>query len=369
MNVLQINEQRGWRGGEQQASYLIRGLAKRGHNVVIAGRPNSEFLRSDHGGADLIRVSAPFLGEFDLWTAWKLAQAVKRYHIDILHAHTSHAHTAACLARILPSLGTPSTSSARVVVSRRVDFPPRKGAVNRWKYNQPDRIVAVSNFIAQVMRDYGADPAKLTVVHSATDPTRFNVEPLPRAALGVPEGVPLLGNVAALVGHKDHQTLLAAIPLVLRKLPDLHLVCVGEGKLRPAIEAQIAELDIGDHVHLLGHRDDVPRILRALDAFVLSSKEEGFGGAALEGMASGVPVVSTAAGGMSETVMHEKTGLLVPIRNPEALANAILRIFHEPNLAATLVQNGKRLANEDFCVDRMVEGNLAVYHELLGLTE
>lgn len=366
MNVLHINEQRGWRGGEQQSSYLIRGLVKRGHFVVISGRPDSEFLRSAHGGAKLTRVAAPFFGEFDLWTAWKLARAVKRYRIDILHAHTSHAHTAACLARIL---GTPGARPAKVVVSRRVDFPPRSGLINRWKYSLPDRIVCVSNFIAKVMREYGADASKLAVVHSGTDPSRFEAAPLSRSALGVPEGVPLLGNVAALAGHKDHATLLSAVPLLLRELPDLHLVCVGEGELRPQIEARIAALGIGDRVHLLGHRNDVPRILRALDVFVLSSKEEGFGGAALEGMASGVPVVSTAAGGMSETVMHEKTGLLVPIRNAEALAKAILRIFREPDLAQSLVANGKRLASEDFCVDRMVEGNLAVYHELLGLVK
>lgn len=361
MNILHINEQQGWRGGEQQSSYLIRGLVRRGHNVVIAGKPESEFLTVDHGSPEIMRVPAPFIGEFDVWTAWTLARAVRRYRVDILHAHTSHAHSAACMAQMLARQG-------RVVVSRRVDFPPRTGWINRWKYSRPDMFVAVSNYIANVMRTYGIEEARLRVVHSATDPSRFDVPPLSRTELGVPENAPLLGNVAALVGHKDHANLLAAMPLVLRELPNLRLIIVGEGELRPAVERQIAELGIGPSVRLLGHRSDVPRILRTLDAFVLSSKEEGFGGACLEAMACGLPVVSTAAGGMPETVIHEKTGLLVPIRDPQALAAAIVRVFHESDFAERLGAQARQQVHERFTTDHMVMGNLAVYEEVLAHT-
>ena len=359
MNVLHISEQRGWRGGEQQAGYLIRGLAQRGHTVVVAGRAGSPFLESDHGAPAIVRVPAPFLGEFDLWTAALLARAVKRHAIDVLHAHTSHAHTAACLARRLARRG-------KVVVSRRVDFAPRKGSLNRWKYAQPDMIVCVADYIADVLRAYGIPESRLAVVHSGIDPARFDVEPLPRSALGVPERVPLLGNVAALVGHKDHANLLTAMPLLLRELPDLRLIIVGEGELRAQLEAQITQLGLARAVTLLGYRDDVPRILRALDAFVLSSRMEGFGGVCSEAMACGLPVVSTAAGGMPETVIHEQTGLLAPTRHPKALAAAVVRIFREPDLARRLAANGKRQAIERFSHHRMVDGNLAVYAEVLA---
>lgn len=315
MNVLHINEQRGWRGGEQQAGYLIRGLAQRGHNVLIAGRPETPFIQSDHGIGPITKITAPFLSEFDVYTAAVIARAVRSHNVDIIHAHTSHAHTIACIARAIARRG-------KVVVSRRVDFPPRNTPFNRFKYSLPDSFVAVSTCIARVMREFGIQEARLDVVHSGTDASRFNVDPIPRAQLGVPDGVPLLGCVAALVGHKDHATLLDAMPLILRRIPELRLILIGEGPLRTRIEAQINTLSIGHAVSLLGHRSDVPRILKALDAFVLSSKEEGFGGAALEAMACGLPVVSTDAGGMSDTVVHEKTGLLVPIRDPQALAQA-----------------------------------------------
>ncbi len=358
MNVLHIDEQRGWRGGEQQAAYLIRGLAQRGHAALVAGRTNEPFVGYDYGEEPIARIPAPFLGEVDLWTAWRLAKAVRRFNIDILHAHSSHAHTLACLARHLAGQG-------KVVVSRRVDFAPSNAPFSRWKYRLPDRIVAISNRIADVLRQFGVDEARLRIVHSCIDPARFDVAPLPRDELGVPEGVPLLGNVAALVGHKDHATLLAAMPAVLSALPDLHLVIAGEGKLRPDVESLIAGLDIGGSVHLLGYRNDVPAILRTVDAFVLSSKEEGLGTSVLDAMACGLPVVATAGGGIPEMVEHERTGLLAPVQAPEALADAIVRVFREPNLAAALGSNGQALVHERFTVDKMVEGNLRVYEELI----
>jgi glycosyltransferase involved in cell wall biosynthesis len=357
MNVLHINEQRGWRGGEQQASYLIRGLAQRGHNVFIAGRPGCPFIQSDHGVDGIVKIGAPFFSEFDVYTAAVIARAVRRHAVDILHAHTSHAHTVACIARAIAGRG-------KVVVSRRVDFAPRNNPFNRWKYSLPDAFVAVSSCIARVMREFGIRESRLTVVHSGTDASRFNVDPIPRAQLGVADGAPLLGCVAALVGHKDHAILIDAAPFMLRRLPQLRLLLIGEGRLRPRIEAQIASLNLGQSVTLLGHRPDVPRILRALDAFVLSSKEEGFGGAALEAMACGLPVVSTDAGGMSETVVHEKTGLLVPVGDSQALADAVVRVFTEPLLVERLRANLPDQVDH-FSIDRMIEGNLALYHRLL----
>ncbi len=358
MNILHIDEQRDWRGGEQQASYLIRGLAAEGYHNLAAGRPDGKFLNADHGDPSLVRVTAAFRGELDLLSARQLARAVREYDVDILHAHTSHAHTMACLASAFARKGT-------VVVSRRVDFAPRKHMFNRWKYALPDKIICVAAYIADILRAFGVENSRLAVVHSGIEPARFEVPPIGRAELGVPEGAPLIGNVAALVGHKDHTTLLAAMPLVLKHIPEAHLVIVGEGGLRPQLERQIAELALDDRVHLLGYRTDVPNILRALDLFVMSSKEEGFGGVCSEAMCCGVPVVATAAGGLPETVVHHKTGLLVPIRNPEALAAAIVRMFGEPELARALANTGERQARERFSAQRMVEGNLAVYEELL----
>ncbi len=359
MNILHIDEQRTWRGGEQQASYLMRGLVKRGHTCVLAGRPDTPFTNTGHGGAEIPQVMAPFRGEIDLWTARTLAQAVKHYDIDILHAHTSHAHTAACLACRLAGRG-------KVVVHRRVDFPPKAKIINRWKYRLPDHYIAVCQRVAEVMEAFGTPASKISVVHSSIDLARFDVDPIGRGALGIPEGIPLLGNVAALVGHKDQANLLAAMPRVLKAIPELRLVIAGEGELRPALEKQIAELGIGHCVTLLGNRDDVPRILRTLDAFVLSSYAEGIGGCTIEALACRLPVVATAAGGVGEVIENEVTGLLVPVRDADALAEAIIRLFKEEALAKQLAAKGEARVHEQFTVETLVDKTIRVYESLLA---
>ncbi len=361
MRILHLDEQRGWRGGEQQASYLIRGLSLRGHFVAVAGRADSEFLRREHGLQNLTRLACPFRGELDPSTVWRLAQAVKRLDIDILHAHTSHAHSLACLARAFAGRG-------HVVVTRRVDFVPKPGFFNRRKYAMPDRIACVSHCIAGILREFGVPESRLSVINSAQDPARFDVTPCSRAELGLPEDAPLFGNVGAFVGHKDHATLIRAFRKVKENLPEAHLALVGDGELRTEIETGIASAGVAGSVTLLGYRKDVPRILPVFDAFVLSSKQEGFGGVCAEAMFSGVPVVSTDAGGMIETVKPGITGLMVPKENPAALAAAMLRIIQDPDLAAELADRAMGYVHEHLTADRMVENYIALYETMLRET-
>ena len=360
MNILHIDEQRTWRGGEQQASYLIRGLSECGHKAYLAGRPGSAFLTQDHGCMIHGIIPAAFRGEFDPATLLPLARAIGRYDIDIVHAHTSHAHSYACLACKFARRG-------KAIVSRRVDFSPRKGILNRKKYACPDHYVAISEKIGDVLRNYGIPGNKLTVVHSGIEPGRFNVAPMSREEIGVPQDAFLFGNVAALVGHKDHATLIAAMPAVVQVFPGARLVIAGEGALRARLEAQIRELGVEDVVQLLGFRKDVPRLLRTFDAFVLSSREEGLGTAVLEAMACRLPVVAAPGGGIPEMVKHETTGLLADaIEDPASLARQMVRLIEDQSLAARLAGAGHAMMHEGFTAERMVEGNLAIYEKVLA---
>lgn len=359
MHSLHIDEQNGWRGGEQQAYYLVEGLRARGHRVTIVGRPGSPFLTRTSPIDGVDSIALPLRNEFDLLSAWRIARYVKKNEIDILHAHTSHAHTIALLAQRLGRRG-------RVVVSRRVDFVPRHDWLTKQKYIAPDRVVAISEKIADVMLDLGVPKDRLSVVHSGINPQRVQITPIPRTDLGVADADPLIGNVAALVGHKDHHTLIDAMPHVLRELPRAQLLIAGEGSLRSAIEQQIESLGLTEVVHLLGYRDDVPGILTALDLFVMSSSEEGLGTTVLDAMAAGIPVVATAAGGIPEMVRDAETGLLSPVKDPQALAQNIVRMWTEPALRLGCAERARIRVNAEFSVEQMVEGNLAVYRELVG---
>lgn len=359
MKILHLDEQRGWRGGEQQASWLIQASAAKGHELWIAGRPDSRFLASDHGGAALTRITLPFWAEFDLYTAWRLAQAVYEHDIDIIHAHTSHTHALACLARLFARRGA-------VVVSRRVSFPPRRDALNRWKYGAPDVYLAVSEKVAAVLREAGIPPEKVRCVHSAVDPGRLDVEKADRASLGLEAKARFLFSAGALVGHKDHATLLDAMPKVREAYPEARLLIAGEGDLRESLEAQIAALGLQDTVTLLGHREDVPSILRAADLYVSSSWSEGLGTSVLEALACGVPVVATVAGGIPEMIEPGKTGYLVANRDPEVLADAIIEAIGHPRDAKKYAEAGRNRVEQDFTVTAMVEGTLAAYVETMN---
>ncbi|MCH7960324.1 MAG: glycosyltransferase [Candidatus Hydrogenedentes bacterium] len=359
MNILHLDEQRGWRGGEQQASYLIRYAAAQGHGVTLAGRAGSPFLTREHGAADARRIGLPFRGELDVFTARRIAQVVRTEGIDILHAHTSHAHGIACIARAFAGCG-------KVVVSRRVDFTPKNHALNRFKYRLPDRYIAVSKPVADVLLNFGVPESKIVVVHDGIDPERLEVPALSRAALDVPDDALLLGSVGTLDRQKDHATLIAAMPDVLAAAPKAYLLIAGDGDRRSELENQIRELRLNDRVRLLGYRDDVPNLLRTFDMFVMSSREEGLGTSILDAMSCELPVVATAAGGIPDVVSNETTGLLVPTQTPSALAAAIVRLVEDPSLASRLVKQARRRVLDRFTAARMAEGNFRVYETLLN---
>ena len=359
MIVMHVDDQHTWRGGERQAGWLIEGLVQRGHDVIIAGKSGAPFVTSDFSNVEILnRIGAPFLGEFDVWTAWQLARSIARYNVDIIHAHTSHAHTLACIARGI-------AGKAKVVASRRVSFPPRNHILNRWKYGDPDRIIAVSGCVAEVLINAGVDENKVCVVHSAVDPQRLDVEPIRRSELEVPEDVPLLFNAGSLEKAKGHDVLLNAMAIILKEKPEAQLLIAGEGPLRTNIEARISELGLTASVKLLGHRKDVPRITRAADVYVASSNSEGLGTSVLEALVCGIPVVSTTAGGANEMIKHEDTGLLVPIGDPEELAKAVIRMLSNEEMAQNITREAEIFVRKNFSVENMVEKTIDVYESLL----
>ena len=365
MNILHLDEQTGWRGGEQQASWLIQGTVDKGHRVWIAGKADSPFLLSDHGGAEVTRLALPFWNEVDPVTIWKLSQLCFHEDIDIIHAHTSHAHMIACLTGILAN--RPS-----VVVSRRVSFPPKSDPINRWKYRAPDRLLAVSEKVAEVLRESGLPAEKIQRVYSSVDFDRLEVAPADREELGIDPGATLLLNAGALVGHKDQESLLKAMVILVQTHPQVHLLIAGEGALRASLTHQIVSSGLEGHVTLLGQRDDVPQLMRAADRYISSSWSEGLGTSVLEALACKTPVVAAEAGGIPEMVLPGETGYLVANRDPAALAAAIAESLDNPDDAEAMARTGRLRVESLFSTETMVADTLQQYQTLvaerLGLT-
>jgi glycosyltransferase involved in cell wall biosynthesis len=354
--VLHVDSARGWRGGQNQVLLTARGMAARGHEVTLACQAGGTLAERARGAGLAVRTLA-FRGDLSPAAVVALAAALRETRAEVVQMHDPHALSAGRLAR-------PLAGRAALVATRRVDFALR-GFLSRRKYAACDRVIAVSEAIARVVRRDGVPAERVRVVYEGV-PDRPPV-PGGREALrelGIPDDAPVVGNVAALTGHKDHATLLDAAAKVAARMPATRFVIVGDGELRGRLEARSHELGLERRCVFTGFRADLDRLIPAFTVFCLSSHMEGLGTSLLDAMAFGVPVVATAAGGIPEAVADGITGRLAPPRDPEALAAALLQALEDPERSAAWGRAGRRRFEERFTADRMVDSTLAVYAEL-----
>jgi L-malate glycosyltransferase len=318
VRVLQIDSGREWRGGQNQVRLLCReliGPAGAGLELLLATQRGSELAR--RAAAEGVRVAGlPWRIGLDPRAAWWLRRLVSGFGPDIIHVHDSHALTLARWARSW------RRSSPRLFAHRRVDFHVRRGS----GWFRVDRVVAISAGVMRVLVADGVPAPRITVIPDGIDPEEVRVQaarPVDvRARLRLPPGTPLAVNVAALVDHKDHRTLVRAAGAARAAAPDLHWAIAGEGAERRSLEAEIARLNLHDRVHLLGYVDEADALIREGNVFVMSSKEEGLGSVVLHALALEKPVVATAAGGLPEVVPEE---WVVPVGDSDALAGKVVQ--------------------------------------------
>jgi len=270
----------------------------------------------------------------------------------LIHAHDAHSVALAAMASVI--------CDAPFIASRRVDFPLRR----LWPWLRARRVVAILSAVRAVLIRDGIPPARISVVHSGISPAEvIAVTPLDlRAQLRLPRESKLAVNVAALVDHKDHLTLLRAARDLVSDFPTLHWVIAGEGDRRRALESEITDLGLSKRVHLLGAVSQVSALIAAADLFVLSSRQEGLGSSILDAMALGIPVVATTAGGIPELVTPG-TGVLSPPGDPRALADSVRRVLQDTQLRIQLAAAGRQRATE-FTDDRMAAELLRVYRSV-----
>jgi glycosyltransferase involved in cell wall biosynthesis len=251
----------------------------------------------------------------------------------------------------------------RLIASRRVDFHLQSHTFSQWKYRQVDGFIAASRAIKAVLVQDRIPSGRIDVVHDGIDVEK--IEPRPvldvHAEYWLPHGVPVIVNVGALVGHKGQRYLIDAMALVLREVPDAHLIIFGEGELRGALERQVKQLSLTKRVLLPGFREDVLSLMKSADLFVMSSVTEGLGSAVLDAMAMGLAVVGTTAGGIPEVVVPGVAGELVEPSEPKPLAAAIVKLLKDPARRRVYGEAGRRHVAENFGVDRLIEGTLQSY--------
>lgn len=210
---------------------------------------------------------------------------------------------------------------------------------------------------------------KLLVIPNGIDTSRFSAVPSVRSAvqheLGLPLNARVIGTVGRLSRPKSHDVLLRAAAPMLAGSEGARLLFVGDGPERGNLERLAARLGVSDHVVFTGNRDDVARLLNAMDVFVLSSRSEGLPLVVIEAMATKLPVVASAVGGVPSVIDHEQTGLLVSTSDDLALRIAIGQVLGNEDFARGLGHRARAVVMERFSSQQMCRAHLSLYSRLL----
>ncbi len=360
MSLFHIDAGREWRGGQRQALILARELQKEGYPVHLVAQPESPLHhKAVETGLEVFPLRMK--SEVDLWAVFRLSREMKRRKCLLAHFHD--AHGLAIGAAAARRAGVPLR-----FISRRVDFPLKQNSFSLRKYTRNvDAIIAISEGVRKVLLDCGIPSSLIYVIPSGIDFSPFEEvasrDFLRREFSFAPDDY-LVGIVAALEDHKGHTYLIQASRILRERAPKIKIIVVGTGSLRLELDQQAHQLGVDDIVFFLGFREDVPQILGSLDLFVLSSYLEGMGSSLLDAMASRLPVVATQVGGIPDVVSHQETGLLVPPRDPVALAEAILTLYHDRNLASRLGDKGYEVVHQKFSTEAMAGQIIDLYKTL-----
>ncbi len=360
MKILHVETGRHFLGGPQQVVYLINALRERGHENTLVCPPDSGI----DGAARLagIRVQNLFCaGDLDLPFAYRLSQFLKDHVPDIVHCHSRRG------ADMLGGLAA-SLADIPAVVSRRVDNPEMR-ILASLRYKPFEKIIAISEAIARVLRDHDVEEHRIAVIRSAVDAGQFenatDVESF-RAEFGLPDDAFTIAAAGQLINRKGHRYLLDAVAGLAVKHPRLRVVIFGDGPLDTELRAQAASLGLGGVVQFAGFRDDLDDFIGCFDMLVHPALTEGLGVAALKAAAAGLPVVGFDSGGLNEAVEHESTGLLVAAGQSAELAVAIERLMADDLLRKQMGIAAQERMRTDFSIAEMADQHVALYESVLS---
>ncbi len=355
MRILQVCSVTTFGGGERHLADLSHALTDLGHEVYAASVPGSP-LWSELSFLPNGRTLALSRGNY-VKNLTGLAAFVRAHGIEIIHAHAARDyHLAALAVRLAPR--------ARLVLTRHVLFPLRR--INRPLLRSAGRVIAVSQAVAESLRRNGViESSKITVVHNGIDTDRFDGSIARSGELPV-----VVGTVGHLAPIKGHDIFLRAAALISAHRPEVRFVVIGEDKSpqmdhRRSLESLIVELGLNEIVTMPGWRDDMPAVLSSLTLFVSAARSEPFGLAIVEAMAAGLPVIATASEGAMEIIEEGFSGKLVPVDDPEALAQAINYLLDNPLERSRLGRNALLASRERFSLARMARDTEQVYREVL----
>lgn len=358
MRVLYVDLEREWRGGQSQALLTLLGLRERELHVELVAPCHSPLAtRSREGGItvhDVAQVGLRARG------AATIRGLLANHAFDLAHLNEPHALTAAWLAGAHKKLP--------LLLSRRIGFPLRKGWVSRARYAAVERFVANSKNVAQTLMDCGIASEQISIVNEGVEilaPPSQERRNIARSYWGVKNDEFSFGCVSVFVPEKGQRHLIEALASVRESHPEARLLLAGDGPSRAELEALAKRLGQSEAVIFPGFVNDVATVYDALDAFAFPSEFEGLGTALQAAMAAGLPSISTSRGALAEVVDRDRTALVVE-PNGKEFAVAMLRLMTDAALRRKLSEAGRREVQERFSAERMVDGTIQVYEDVLN---
>jgi glycosyltransferase involved in cell wall biosynthesis len=361
------------RAEQALARYAPRLLAA-GFKVRVAtlaegtGNPLAERLAASGIAVDAL----PFRSVLDAGAGWRLLHHVRSLRPDLIHTQLPWAHVWGTLAARLQ--GVPALATLHTPDGLDADHPAdRCGRLaNRLLNRGAARIICVSDGLRRHYQALARPPAaKLLTLHDGIELDAYASLPARdrdalRERLAVPAAAPLAITVAPLRAPTGIDLMLEALELLEPRWPELHYLIVGDGEERAALEAAAQALGLGHRVGFVSGGADVPKLLGCADLFVLPSMEDALPGVLAEAMASGLPIVASAVGGVPELIEHDGNGLLVPAGDAEALALACHQLLASPRRRRVMATRGRQLAAERFAIDVQVARLAGLYDQLIA---
>lgn len=359
MKALLVDLETAWRGGQNQALLMLKGLRARGHEAeLVAAKGSVLGERAHESGVTVHCVSREL---FRIPAAWKVRELVASGGFDLVHANEAHAVSAVWLAG--------AHKHVPFLISRRVGYPLGKSRASQARYEAAAKIVAISKWVADQVLASGIQREKVTVVYEGVEISPRLTEEQRKAARArwnVTPDVPLLGCVGALLPDKGQEWLIRALVQLRREFPRCKLLLAGEGPSRPTLERLAAELGLRDEVIFAGFVREIDTVYSALDAFLFPAFFEGLGTSLLAAMSHGVPSIAFNRCAFGEIIEHEKSGLLVSGPDVPEICCAVTKILRDADYAAKLGDEGRKRVEGNFSAEKMMNGIVRVYQEVLA---
>jgi glycosyltransferase involved in cell wall biosynthesis len=369
--VLHIQKVTGMAGSERHLLFLLPGLARHFDVTFLIleapGKPVDDYVAA-LTGAGVKTERLPIRWDGDLRCVVAMTRLMRRGAFDLVHTHLIHADVLGGVAARLA--GVPvvvSTKHGYENYDRTSRAYRLAGLTARWTR----KVITISDALSRKVAEVERIPTeKLTTIHYGIDCAVPGPEPsreAVRRSLRVPPTAFAVLSTGRLVPVKGYPYLIEAVAKLRARGSAVVLLIAGDGPDRALLQAQAERLGAADCVRFLGWRADVSSLLAGADAFALATLGEGFGLAILEAMAQRLPVVATRVVAVPEIVQDGETGLLVPPRDPAALAEALFALERDPDLRRRFAAAGYRRALDRFSVARMVRDTEGVYADVLGV--